>query len=408
MTGDRAYLDHNASAPLRPEAHAVMLDVLTHAGNASSVHGEGRNARRSVEEARRQVASLVGCDPDGVIFTSGATEAALLGLTPDVSVDGTGRPASQLYVSETEHPCVLSGGRFPPETVQGLRVHSNGLIDLDALDQALEKHDFSAGLPFVAVQLANSETGVIQPVQEVAQRVRFRGGYTLCDAVQAVGRIPVDVSQLGVDFLLLSSHKFGGPQGAGALIVAHDVVGISPVLTGGGQEKNRRAGTENVSAIAGFGAAAETALDQLDNYSRIATLRDSLAERVVTICQREGIEHRLMFFGADAPRLGNTLLMSLAGQSAETALIGFDLAGVALSSGSACSSGKVASSHVLQAMDVPTDHARGALRISLGWSSTMRDVEQFCAAFETIAKRYAAQTGSLDRAGDTNRISGAA
>ncbi|MEM1040511.1 MAG: cysteine desulfurase family protein [Pseudomonadota bacterium] len=405
MNGQRAYLDHNATAPLRPEARAAMLDALATVGNPSSVHGEGRDARRLIEVARRQVAGLVNCSPEGVIFTSGATEAAHLGLTPDISVDGTSRPASQLYVLETEHPCVLTGGRFAPEQVQGLPVDSNGLIDLDGLDSVLQAHDFDAGLPFVAVQLANSETGVIQPVAEIAQRVRFKGGYVLCDAVQAVGRMPVDLSVLGVDFLLLSSHKLGGPQGAGALVVVHDSVAITPAILGGGQELNRRAGTENVAALAGMGAAAEVAGQRLVEYNEIATLRDSLAASVVTICQTQGIEDRLTVFGAEAPRLANTLLFSLEGHSAETALIAFDLAGVAVSSGSACSSGKVGSSHVLQAMDVAADKARGAIRVSLGWNSTERDVEQFCRAFETVAKRYAAQAARDD---NENRISGAA
>ncbi|MEM9676589.1 MAG: cysteine desulfurase family protein [Pseudomonadota bacterium] len=405
MNGQRAYLDHNATAPLRPEARAAMLDVLATTGNPSSVHGEGRDARRRIEVARRQVAETVNGHAAGVIFTSGATEAAHLGLTPNISVDGTSRPASQLYVLETEHPCVLAGGRFAPEQVQGLPVHANGLIDLEALDAALEAHDFDAGLPFAAVQLANSETGVIQPVAEIAQRVRFKGGYILCDAVQAVGRMPVDLATLGVDFLLISSHKFGGPQGAGALMLAHDGLAITPATLGGGQELNRRAGTENVAAIAGMGAAAEAAGQRLHDYTEIATLRDSLAASVVTICQSEGIGDRLTVFGGDAPRLANTLLFSLAGQSAETALIAFDLAGVAVSSGSACSSGKVGSSHVLQAMNVEQDKARGAIRVSLGWNSTQRDVKQFCNAFETVARRYAAQAARDEK---ENRISGAA
>ncbi|MEL6968340.1 MAG: cysteine desulfurase family protein [Pseudomonadota bacterium] len=387
----RSYLDYNATAPLRPQAREAVLHALDTVGNPSSVHGEGRNAKRLVEAARAQIADLVNASPEGVVFTSGATEAAMLALTPNLFMNGKARPAGALYVLETEHPCVLAGGRFDPEQTMGIPVHRDGLIDLDQFDALLEAHDDATGAPFVAVQLANSETGVIQPIQDIAERVHLRGGYLLCDAVQAAGRIPLDAKALGVDFLLLSGHKLGGPQGVGALIIAHDSLGFAPVLMGGGQEKNRRAGTENVAAIAGFGAAAEVAKDGLPKIDAVATLRDSLEQRIATICTQHNMAESLNRFGTTAQRLANTSLFSLNGQAAETALIAFDLAGVAVSSGSACSSGKVASSHVLAAMNVPPSSAKGAIRVSLGWASTQTDVDRFCTAFETQVKRLAAK-----------------
>lgn len=388
MSGQRAYLDHNATSVLRPSAREAMMMALS-TGNASSVHAEGRDARRLVEKARAQVAALVNVDVDGVIFTAGATEAAHLGLTPNINSDGVGRPASTLYVPETEHPCILAGGRFASENVQTIAVNRSGVADLEDLKRLLDAHDFDRGLPFVAVQLVNSETGVIQPVAEIARMVRFRGGYVLCDAVQAVGRMPVDAGELGIDFLILSSHKIGGPQGAGALVICHPILAVDAAVRGGGQEKNRRAGTENVAAIVGFGAAAGNAARDAADFGSVSALRDSIIGRLQPICSANGLSENLTVFGSDAPRVGNTLLFGLEGLRAETALIAFDLEGVAVSSGSACSSGKVGKSHVLEAMDVPPALARGAVRVSLGWNTCADDIDRFVTAFERIAKRLA-------------------
>ena len=390
MTDNRAYLDYNASAPLRPASREAMSAAMEVCGNASSVHFEGRTVKAIVERARRQVAALVNANPEGVIFTSGATEAANLGLAPQISSGGVHRDASKLYVLETEHPCVLAGGRFKPDDIVPVPVLSNGLVDTEAFDGLLEAHDEEAGAPFLACQLANSETGIIQPVAELAQKVRFKGGYVLCDAVQAVGRIPVDAKALNVDFLILSAHKIGGPSGVGALIKVHDVLDITPAIAGGGQEKNRRAGTENVVGIVGFGAAAEEALSEAGNIDRIVALRDSLSDRLAPICAANGLSaDRLIVFGQDVSRIGNTIMFAVDGLKAETALIAFDLDGVSVSSGSACSSGKVGKSHVLEAMNVQAGHTRGAIRVSLGWNSTEADIEKFCHAFDRITKRLA-------------------
>ncbi len=398
MTIERAYLDYNASAPLRPEALAVMFDIYARPGNASSVHGEGRYYRKCVEAARVQVADLVAAEPDGVIFTGSATEAAHLGLTPAISSNGAARPADKLFVLETEHPCILAGGRFEPEQVISVPVQSNGLADVDGLEEILSQH---AGIiPYLAVQLANSETGIVQPVAELAKLVRLRGGYVLCDAVQAVGRMPVDIGQLGVDFLLVSAHKIGGPQGVGALICAPSALEIAPAIRGGGQEMNRRAGTENVAAIAGFGAAAALAAKEAENYLSIRALRDSIESELHPICAAQGLADCLTVYGADVARIENTILFSVEGLNAETALIAFDLDGVAVSSGSACSSGKVGRSHVLQAMGVDAKSARGAIRLSLGWKSTEQDKDKFFRAFNRITRRLAEMTDM--------RLSGAA
>src|SRR5690554_478090 len=259
MTASRAYLDYNASAPLLAPAREAISAALALGANASSVHADGREARRQVERARRSVASLCSARGEHVTFTSGATEAANWLLSPEWRMGRAALHMSRLYVSATEHPCMLPGGRFAAENVTVLPVHASGLLDLDALKAALAVHDASAGLPLVAVQLANNETGVIQPVAEIAALVKVAGGVLVVDAVQAAGRIAIDMSDACGDFLILSSHKIGGPQGAGAVVGTSDLMMPTPLLRGGGQEKGHRAGTENVAAIAGFGAAAEIA-----------------------------------------------------------------------------------------------------------------------------------------------------
>lgn len=406
MALERAYFDHNASAPLRESARAAMVETLGMQGNASSVHGEGRALRAIVEKARGEVAALVGAEADAVVFTGSATEAANLALTPDIRSDGVSRGAGRLYVLATEHPCVLSGGRFRQDQIVQVPVLSNGLIDEAAFDTLLEAHDPETGRPYLALQLVNSETGIVQPVAEIAQKVRLKGGYMLCDAVQAAGRMPIYVTELGVDFLMLSAHKVGGPQGLGALINAHRILDVTPAIRGGGQEKNRRAGTENVAAIAGFGAAAVEAAKEAANYGAVSALRDSIETSLLPICQANGLGvERLTIFGKDVERAGNTLLFSVKGLKAETALIAFDLDGVAVSSGSACSSGKVGRSHVLEAMGVDEEVARGAIRVSVGWNSSEDDVARFKHAFDRITRRLSEM---LPDAAIEEQISGAA
>src|SRR5690349_17135488 len=252
---DRAYFDWNATAPLREEARNAVSDVLSRTGNASSVHADGRAVRRLVEEARDRVANLVGAEPKNVTFTSGATEANLLALTPDLEISGHREPRDRLFVSAIEHPSVRCGGRFTPGQVEELPVTINGVCDLATLKLALKK----AERPLVSVMLANNETGVIQPISEIAEIVHTAHGVLHVDAVQAPGRIDCDIAALGADLVSIASHKLGGPQGAGALVRRGDIHIVEPLIKGGGQERGLRAGTENVAAIAGFGAAAMVA-----------------------------------------------------------------------------------------------------------------------------------------------------
>jgi cysteine desulfurase len=381
MIVGRIYLDANAGAPLLAEGRQVMLAALHAGGNASSMHAEGRAARRLVEEARAAVAALAGADPANVVFTGGATEAAATALSP-VMHDGRERVSiGRLYVGATEHPCVLAGGRFAADRIVRLPVLPDGRLDLEALDRALEAHDSAEGPFFLALMLANNETGVIHPLAEAARRVKARGGLVFCDAVQAAGRIPIDMSALGVDFLALSAHKMGGPQGAGALILADEAVRPEPLLRGGGQEKFRRAGTENVAAIAGFGVAARHAAHHLQEVGRLRILRERLEAGIA-----ESAPDALVA-GAGAERLPNTVLFAVPGLAAETAVIAFDLEGIAVSSGSACSSGKVGASHVLEAMALPPDLRRSGIRVSLAHASTDADVDAFLAAWRGIYAR---------------------
>ncbi len=388
MATRRIYLDHNASAPLRAVARDAMVTAFDGGGNASSIHAEGRLARGIVEKARAQVAALVGAEPANIIFTSGATEAATLALTPDQRLNGKARHADALLRLITEHPCVLNGGRFPASSVVDLPVGSDGLVDEDVFDKTLRDHE----TPFVAIQLVNSETGIIQPVARLAERVRARGGYVLCDAVQAAGRIPLSIGDLGVDYLLLSAHKIGGPQGAGALVLANATLEPAPLISGGAQESRRRAGTENVAAIAGFGAAAKAAAQEATTYSETMVSSAALAEKIRSVCNDVGLADRLHLFSSGANSVPNTLCFALEGLEAQTALIDFDLQGIALSSGSACSSGKVGASHVLKAMGVPDSIARCALRVSTGLTTTQADLDTFIAAFDRMAQRLARRT----------------
>jgi cysteine desulfurase len=372
---ERAYFDWNATAPLRAEAREAMVAALGLTGNASSVHAEGRAARQTIEIARQKVAALVGAEAKNVIFTSGATEANMLALTPALQVAGEKALRDRLLVSAIEHPSVRSGGRFPPGSVEELTVTNEGLLDLHALRSALARTE----RPLVSVMLANNETGVIQPIAEIATIVHEAHGILHVDAVQGAGRIDCDIEALGADLLSLSAHKLGGPQGIGALIRRGDIHIAAPLITGGGQERGSRAGTENVAAIAGFGAACAAAggTRQADAV-RMAQLRDMLEAGI------KAATPQAVIFGAQAPRLPNTTLVAVPGIKAETAIIAFDLSGIALSSGSACSSGRVQASHVLTAMGADAELTRGALRLSLGWSTTQDDVNRLLNAWNTV------------------------
>jgi cysteine desulfurase len=368
------YFDWNATAPLRAEARSAMSAALDLTGNASSVHAEGRAVRRLVEKAREQVARLVGADTKNVFFTSGATEANMLALTPALEIAARKEARDRLFVSAIEHPSVRSGGRFAAEFVEELPVTSDGMVDLVALTAAIEK----AARPMVSVMLANNETGVIQPIAVIAEIVHAASGVLHVDAVQGAGRIDFDITELEADLVSISSHKLGGPQGAGALIRRGDIHIAEPLIKGGGQERGQRAGTENVAAIAGFGAAAAAA--KLTEAARMVALRDRLETGI------KAATPQAVIFGANAPRLPNTTSFAVAGLKAETAIISFDLNGIAVSSGSACSSGKVQASHVLAAMGADPALVRGAMRVSLGWSTTEAEVDRFLGAWNVLAE----------------------
>jgi cysteine desulfurase len=369
----RVYLDWNATTPLRPEARAAMARAWDMAGNPSSVHAEGREARRLVEDARAIVARAVGSQPQNVVFTSGGTEANALALTPGLRRGG-GMPAQRLLVSAIEHTSVLAGGRFATEAIQTIGVTPSGTVDLGRLRATL-----ADGPALVSVMLANNETGAIQPVADVADIVHAAGGLLHVDAIQAFGKIPFDLASTGADLLALSAHKLGGPKGVGALVLAEGISGFEPLLRGGGQEQGRRAGTENVAAIAGFGAAT----------------RAAMAAREANAARLEALQHRLeaglrstpdaIIFSGDVRRLPNTVLFTAPGLKAETAVIGFDLAGISVSSGSACSSGKVQPSHVLEAMGFAPELAQGAVRLSMGWSTSETDVDSALEAWRKLS-----------------------
>jgi cysteine desulfurase len=374
---ERVYLDWNATAPLRPEACRALQDALARTGNPSSVHAEGRAARHLIEQAREEVARLVAARPADVVFTSSGTEANMLALTPAIETAGEQRPRERLFMSAIEHSSVRAGGRFRREVVEDIPVDADGRVNLAALAAAMSK----ASRPLVSLMLANNETGVLQPVAEAAALVHAAGGLLHVDAVQGAGRIPCDIGALGADLLTLSAHKIGGPKGVGALVRASEEIHLAdPLIRGGGQERGMRAGTENVAGIAAFGAAAAVARRQLvGEAAHMLALRNLLEEGL------RAISPQIAIFGADAERLPNTTLFALEGVKAETAIIAFDLEGFALSSGAACSSGKVQPSHVLAAMGVSPPLSRGAVRVSLGWTTTRAEVEQFHSAWRKLA-----------------------
>lgn len=358
----RTYLDHNATTPLRPEAKQVMLAALDAGGNASSVHAEGRAARKLLDDAREQVARALGVIPPMVVFTSGGSEANNLALK--------GAPVERLIVSAIEHPAVLEAARASGKTVEIIPVDGNGVIDLAALESMLR-----GPRALVSVMLANNETGVIQPVAEIARMAQ--GHIVHTDAVQVLGKVPVNFGLLGVDMMTLSAHKLGGPVGVGALIV-RDGLALEPLIHGGGQELRRRAGTENIPGIAGFGAVAQMKLQNC------RPLRDRL----------EAALEGAVIFGRDVERLPNTTCFAYPGMSAETLLMAFDLEGIAVSSGSACSSGKVAKSHVLGAMGAAPEISRAAIRVSLGWDTTENHIDHFIAAWRKIFERHKARAAA--------------
>jgi cysteine desulfurase len=380
MPGERSYLDYNATAPLLDGVREEMIAAFSVVGNPSSVHAEGRKARKLIEDARLEVATLVGADAANVIFTSGASEAASHVLTPEFRMGRSPLSIGRLYVSAIEHPCVLSGGRFPANAIERLPVDRNGVLDLGRLEAALDEHDASLGLPMVAVALANNETGIIQPIAEISSLTRKAGGVLVVDAVQAPGRLAIDIAALDADFLLLSAHKMGGPKGIGALVSRGLQLMPAPLVSGGGQESGHRSGTENLSAIVGFGVAAHMMGEApTSETERLRRLRDRLEVGLLKVAP----DAEIVSSGAD--RLCNTTYVALPGMKAETMQIGFDLEGFSVSAGSACSSGKVGRSHVLESLGL--DAEAGAVRISTGWQTNEAEVDRCIDAFSRLAAR---------------------
>jgi cysteine desulfurase len=374
MRQARTYLDWNATAPLRAQARSAMLAALDLVGNPSSVHEEGRAARAIVEGAREDVARLAGARPAEVVFTSGASEANNWVLRS---------PWARIVCARIEHDSVLAPATAASVPFVEIDVDADGVADPDAIAEDAFGADPARTL--VTLQMANNETGVIQPVAELAARGAARGCHVHTDAVQAAGRMPLRFADMAIDTMALSAHKIGGPKGIGALIV-RDANRLAPLIAGGGQERRRRAGTENVAAIAGFGAAATAAVTELAGVDAIAVLRDRLEREV------RQITPQAVVIGAAAARLPNTSLIAMPGMAAETLVIKLDLAGFAISAGAACSSGKVGISTVLQAMGLPDAVARGAVRISLGAQTQAADIKRFVDAWRSICATGAGKT----------------
>lgn len=365
MNAGLSYLDWNATAPVRPEAAAAVAQALATVGNASSVHRAGRAARRLLEAARANVAALVGAHTENVVFTSGGTEANALALRAF--------PDRRVLVSALEHDSVLANA---PDAVR-VPATRDGLVDLKTLERLLAT-DIRPAL--VSLMFANNETGAIQPIAEAARIAHQHGALIHCDAVQVAGRQPIDMGRLGCDLMTLSAHKLGGPMGVGALVVAGGI-DIAPLVRGGGQERNRRAGTENLPGIAGFGAAASAAIAGVTVWDAVATLRAQAETRLVAISPDA------MVYAAAAPRLPNTICISMPGVPAATQVMALDLAGVMVSAGAACSSGKVRRSHVLDAMGVPERDAECAIRVSLGWSTSEAEIDHLVDAWGALYAR---------------------
>ncbi len=357
----RTYLDHNATSPLRPAVKAAMLAAMEIGGNASSIHAEGRAAHKLMDDAREKLAFWLGCLPQMIAFTSGGTEANNMALR-GVAVD-------RLLVSAIEHPSVMAAARASGKKVEIIPVDQFGRVEMAALEKLLV-----GGRALVSVMMANNETGVIQPISDIAGLVHAAGSLLHVDAVQGVGKRQVNFGLLGVDLLTVAAHKVGGPTGIGALIIRDGLV-VEPLLHGGGQELRRRAGTENLINIAGFAALADA--PQLDANDLNNRLEASLEGATI--------------FSGGVARLGNTTCFAIRGLSAETLLMKYDLEGIAVSSGSACSSGKVGPSHVLQAMGVAPDLARSAIRISSGWNTTATDIQHFIAITQKFRARASAK-----------------
>ena len=387
---ERVYLDHNATSPLRQRVRDTMIEAMDLSGNPSSIHAEGRKASAFIERSREKIAALIGADANDVLFTSGGTEANITALSPGlVAKTVKDRARALCFVSAVEHPSVLKGGRFVQSQIRTIPVTSCGVVDLDAFIALLDAHDLTplsgekSKYPFVvSVMLANNETGAIQPVTEISGIVLERGGLMHCDAVQALGRMPFDLASIGVDLVTIAAHKIGGPKGVGALIgPGIDHIVNDPLMRGGGQELRRRAGTEDIVSIAGFAMAAEISCEELADREMVRFLRDRTERRL-------GNEYAdLIVFGKDTDRLDNTSFMAVPGISAQNMVIALDLDGIAISAGTACSSGKVKQSGGLEAMGFSADIAGCAFRVSFGPQNWLNDVDRLVSSIaKTVAQ----------------------
>ncbi|AQX18331.1 MULTISPECIES: cysteine desulfurase family protein [unclassified Bartonella] len=375
MAVKRRYLDHNATTPLTKMARMALLESLEIFGNPSSVHTEGRAAKALLQKSRRQIADRLKANPDNVVFTSGASEAAMTLLTPFYHIGRSEVQFSHLYIGASEHPSIAEGGRFSKELISIIDVDQHGLIQQDKLKSLLIEHDKAKGLPLIAIQAANSETGVIQNIQEIASIVRDAGGTLIVDLVQYIDKYPIDINHFGGDFFILSAHKIGGPKGVGAFVSCGDLLMPSPLITAGGQEKGHRGGTEALPLIASFGAAMENCFTQ-EEIKKLIYLRNKLEDGLLKI------SHDVIIFGKNVQRLPNTTYFTVRGIKAETMQIGLDLAGFSVSAGSACSSGKVKQSKVLEAMGYHISN--GAIRVSTGRCTTSKDIDDFLLIFAQI------------------------
>ncbi|WP_019221761.1 cysteine desulfurase family protein [Bartonella senegalensis] len=378
MIVKRRYFDHNATTPLKKTAQLALLESLEIFGNPSSVHTEGRAAKALLQKARRQIAKSLNTNPDHVVFTSGASEAAMTLLTPFYNMGSSKIQFSHLYIGATEHPSVAEGGRFPKEYMSTIAVDQDGLIQQDKLVSLLSLHNKTKGLPLVAIQAANGETGVMQHIKEIAAIVRDSGGILIVDLTQYIDKNFVDIHQMGGDFFILSAHKIGGPKGIGAFVASGNLLMPHPLIVGGGQEKGLRGGTEALPLIAAFGAAIADCYNQ-EEIKQLLSLRHKLEDGIRKIC------HDIEIFGKRVQRLPNTTYFTVPDIKAETLQISFDLAGFSVSAGSACSSGKVKQSRVLEAMGYHVPH--GAIRISIGRCTTSKDIDDFLLFFSQIINK---------------------
>lgn len=374
------YLDHNASTPIWEEVLDTMREALEADANPSSLHAPGRRARAVIDTAREQTGGLLHVLPLAVVFTSGGAEANGLALAQAVPLG-----AKRLLVSAGEHPCVLQHATAHSLPTRVVKLDGDGRIDLDDLDSALCESD---DIAFLACMAANNETGVIQPIGQAAERMHSANGFIHCDAVQAIGRIPFYPADYDLDFCALSAHKMGGPTGVGALVCLRETCEMPPpfqgVILGGGQERGWRSGTENIAGIAGLGTAASLAPARFETFNKLKELRDRLEDELIS-------SDDVTIFSKDANRMPNTSCFAMnetnQAAKAESNIIALDLMGIAVSSGSACSSGKLTPSHVLTAMGVGSHFAQNALRISLGWQTTRADIERFLESWQKLTSR---------------------